>query len=515
MVLLRVFALLLFLAVSTESNRGAKSRRKGGRGKLKVSTNCNFEPSKSNKKSTIKTCKPFWTVHQSKCTNSRTNGTNGSRRKCPKFDWKLVNEKDSLVKDKIDSGRGHFLMVSARQTKDKDKAKALFETKSFRFKPTKRCLKFKQAMYCENNCKPNPYGAMALRVFVEVLNWGKKKDGTNGAPIKIWERIDSRKNGQWLESEIDIQKSLKDKKKRAKVKKLRITFEAQRGDTRNAIVAIDDIKFGRCPKPPKPQKPEKAEQPKPCKGEFCPQIEVADLEGIFLEPPGQLGSYEALADAPQAAQVPEDLSIRLDTDYEWPSRPDSPDISYEYFDEEVVSPNAFECDYKTYVTQISTCISRFNQSKPKSISCRDNFDALIRCVQDVAGLCALKNDDYENVKNGRIREKVENFIEKDLDLYNSYCGEPDEFPNYDLSRTEAECPEDFEHDLTKCMTQFTKKYIYIKADASELCHEWVGNLQCKEDVIATCHFKNNLNMLLAGIGNTVQNSHVMRTFCLK
>lgn len=71
---------------------------------------------------------------------------------------------------------------------------------------------------------------------------------------------------------------------------------------------------------------EKAEQPKPCKGEFCPQIEVADLEGIFLEPPGQIGSYEALADAPQAAQVPEDLSIRLDTDYEWPSRPDSPDI---------------------------------------------------------------------------------------------------------------------------------------------------------------------------------------------
>ena len=51
-----VFALLLFLAVSTESNRGAKSRRKG-RGKLKISTNCNFEPSKSNKKSTIKTCK--------------------------------------------------------------------------------------------------------------------------------------------------------------------------------------------------------------------------------------------------------------------------------------------------------------------------------------------------------------------------------------------------------------------------------------------------------------------------
>ena len=48
----------------------------------------------------------------------------------------------------------------------------------------------------------------------------------------------------------------------------------------------------------------------------------------------------------------------------------------------------------------------------------DDFDALIRCVQDVAGLCALKNDDYENVKNGRIREKVENFIEKDLDLYN-------------------------------------------------------------------------------------------------
>lgn len=44
--------------------------------------------------------------------------------------------------------------------------------------------------------------------------------------------------------------------------------------------------------------------------------------------------------------------------------------------------------------------------------------------------------------------------------------------------------------------------------------EWVGNLQCKEDVISTCHFKNNLNMLLAGIGNTVQNSHVMRTFCL-
>lgn len=53
---------------------------------------------------------------------------------------------------------------------------------------------------------------------------------------------------------------------------------------------------------------------------------MADLEGIFLEPPGQIGSYEALADAPQAAQVPEDLSIRLDTDYEWPSRPDSPDI---------------------------------------------------------------------------------------------------------------------------------------------------------------------------------------------
>ena len=56
--------------------------------------------------------------------------------------------------------------------------------------------------------------------------------------------------------------------------------------------------------------------------------------------------------------------------------------------------------------------------------------------------------------------------------FQSYCGEPDEFPNYDLSRTEAECPEDFEHDLTKCMTQFTKKYIYIKADASELC-QWV------------------------------------------
>ena len=58
---------------------------------------------------------------------------------------------------------------------------------------------------------------MRFSVFVEVLNWGKKKDGTNGAPIKIWERIDSRKNGQWLESEINIQKSLdnKDKKKRA------------------------------------------------------------------------------------------------------------------------------------------------------------------------------------------------------------------------------------------------------------------------------------------------------------
>ena len=61
-------------------------------------------------------------------------------------------------------------MVSARQTKDKDKAKALFETKSFRFKPTKRCLKFKQAMYCENNCKPNPYGAMALRGKLNTHN---------------------------------------------------------------------------------------------------------------------------------------------------------------------------------------------------------------------------------------------------------------------------------------------------------------------------------------------------------
>ena len=36
----------------------------------------------------------------------------------------------------------------------------------------------------------------------------------------------------------------------------------------------------------------------------------------------------------------------------------------------------------------------------------------------MAGLCALKNDDIENVKNGQIKQKVENFIEKDLDLYN-------------------------------------------------------------------------------------------------
>ena len=56
-----------------------------------------------------------------------------------------------------------------------------------------------------------------------------------------------------------------------------------------------------------------------CTSDLCPEIEVSNLDGYYDQVP-----YDH-AYAPQAALVPEDVSIRLD-DYEWPSRLESPDI---------------------------------------------------------------------------------------------------------------------------------------------------------------------------------------------
>lgn len=99
-------------------------------------------------------------------------------------------------------------MVSARQTKDKE-ARAVFETKTFRVSKKNRCLKFKQSVYCSQNCKTHPYGVMRLQVSIE---FGKRK-GSNPNSIKAWERIDATRPGEWLESSIDITRVLREKKK--------------------------------------------------------------------------------------------------------------------------------------------------------------------------------------------------------------------------------------------------------------------------------------------------------------
>jgi len=103
-----------------------------------------------------------------------------------------------------------FLMISARQTKDKQ-ALAIFETKTFRVSKKNRCLKFKQTVYCKQNCDMHPYGVMMLRVSIE---FGKNRQKSTGSSIKAWERIDATQSGEWLDSSIDITKVLREKKKR-------------------------------------------------------------------------------------------------------------------------------------------------------------------------------------------------------------------------------------------------------------------------------------------------------------
>ena len=54
-----------------------------------------------------------------------------------------------------------------------------------------------------------------LNLIVIVFADTKKKNGSPINRIKVWERIDATKNGEWLESLIDFQTTLKNKKKRA------------------------------------------------------------------------------------------------------------------------------------------------------------------------------------------------------------------------------------------------------------------------------------------------------------
>jgi hypothetical protein len=130
------------------------------------------------------------------------------------------------------------------------------------------------------------------------------------------------------------------------------------------------------------------------------------------------------------------------------------------------------------------------------------------------------NDDMDNVKQDKedLERSITNFITNELNLYNSYCGDPNEFPVYDLATAqEPECAPDFSENLTRCLEEFRKKYLYHQkhSKSMELCNEWEKNLQCKREEISKCNFKTNLNMLISGIGNAVQDNHLRSTFCGK